>query len=76
MASDGKGSGGPAIARLIDPEIAAFVARTESFYPASTNRASAAENRVPSAMRALETRRGSVFAGRARNLGAVMEPVR
>jgi acetyl esterase len=46
MVSDAKGSGGPAIARLIDAEIAAFVARTESFYPASTNRASAAENRA------------------------------
>ena len=31
---------------MIDPEMTAFIARTESFYPAATNRATAAENRA------------------------------
>jgi acetyl esterase len=41
-----RGVPSPALARMIDPEVAAFIARTESFYPAATNAASPAENRA------------------------------
>ena len=41
-----RGVASPALHRMIDPEISAFIARTESFYPASTNAASPAENRA------------------------------
>ncbi len=50
----GRGVGGrrptglpsPPLRRMIDSEVAAFITRTESFYPSSTNRASPAENRA------------------------------
>jgi carnitine 3-dehydrogenase len=41
-----RGVAGPAVPRMIDAEVAAFIARTESFYPASTNAAGPAENRA------------------------------
>ncbi len=41
-----RGVPGPAVPRMIDAEVAAFIARTESFYPASTNAAGPAENRA------------------------------
>ena len=41
-----RGVPGPASARMVDAEVGAFIARTESFYPASTNSAGAAENRA------------------------------
>jgi carnitine 3-dehydrogenase len=34
------------IATMLDPEVAAFIAKTESFYPASSNTAGPAENRA------------------------------
>ena len=46
MKPGASGEHGAEIARFLDPEVAAFVARTESFYPASVNTASAAENRA------------------------------
>lgn len=36
----------PALARMLDPDITAFIAKTESFYPASANQATPAENRA------------------------------
>ena len=36
----------PPLHRMIDSEVAAFIARTEAFYPSSTNRATPAENRA------------------------------
>jgi acetyl esterase/lipase len=56
-AGSGKGAGGTAEAgagrpvgwaalAMLDPEIAAFVARTEEYYPASANTAPVAENRA------------------------------
>ena len=41
-----RGVASPPIARMVDAEMAAFIARTESFYPARTNAAGAAENRA------------------------------
>jgi len=41
-----KGVASPELARMLDPEVKAFIARTETFYPASANGASAAENRA------------------------------
>lgn len=40
------GVASPDLARMLDPEVAAFIARTESFYPSSANSASATENRA------------------------------
>jgi carnitine 3-dehydrogenase len=36
----------PPLHRMIDSEVAAFIVRTESFYPSSTNRATPADNRA------------------------------
>jgi|GEM_PF-4170 len=41
-----RGVPSPALSRMLDPEVTAFIARTESFYPAATNRATAEENRT------------------------------
>ncbi len=41
-----RGVPSPALVRMIDPEVAAFIARTESFYPPEANAASPAENRA------------------------------
>ena len=41
-----RGVPGPSVDRMIDAEVAAFIARTESFYPSETNSAGPAENRA------------------------------
>jgi hypothetical protein len=45
-ASGPKGVASPELTRMLDPEIRAFIAKTEALYPASVNGASAAENRA------------------------------
>ena len=40
------GVAGPELSRMVDAEVATFIARTESFYPSSTNRATPQENRA------------------------------
>jgi len=41
-----KGVASPELTRMLDPEVKAFIARTETFYPAAANSAGAAENRA------------------------------
>ncbi len=45
-ASRPRGVAGPGLARMLDREVTAFIERTESFYPAATNGATAAQNRA------------------------------